>query len=99
MTLLPRITTSPIVSPSAGTSCIAVSTTRSSHAPRVATPGRAEPPHERRIDPAQQHVAAAGTRERPWEAPAVAVEERQRPEEDRRRVEPLDDDLRERVQV
>ena len=51
-----------------------------------------------RIDRAQHHVRAARAGDRPREAPAVAVEERQRPEEHAVAAEPVHVHLAERVQ-
>jgi hypothetical protein len=53
----------------------------------------------RRIHLAQHDVAAAYGRDGPREAPAVAVEQRQRPQVHRIAFEAVDDDLAERVQV
>ena len=56
------------------------------------------PDHVRAHGP-QAHVRRADRGDRPWGAPAVAVEHRQRPQVDAFGVEPLVDDLSERIQV
>ena len=58
-----------------------------------------QPPDQPRIDLAQADVRAAGRGHRPREAPAVAVEHRQRPQVDRVVAELGLDHLAERVQV
>src|SRR5262245_16243752 len=60
---------------------------------------RNQAPDDGWIDPAEQDVAGSDAGDGPGKAPAVAVEERERPEEDGPRVHAISDDLRERVQV
>ena len=58
-----------------------------------------QPPDQLRVDRPQAHVRARRRRHRPREAPAVAVEHRQRPQVDRMVAELGLDHLAERVQV
>ena len=58
-----------------------------------------QPPHLARVDLADRHVRRADRRHRPREAPAVAVEHRQRPQVRRLGRQPGHDALGQRVQV
>ena len=51
------------------------------------------------LDPAQAHLGARLQRHRPWKAPAVAVEHRQRPEIRRVQAHVPDQDVADRVQI
>ena len=53
----------------------------------------------RGLDPAQTDISAGHRRNRPWEAPAVAVEHRQCPQIDRMMPRAPDEDIAERVQI